>query len=88
MSVQEIESKFEGLTELLKTSSSKIVCSMIIDKLDDYEFNRKAQIIYSKVKEICREQKVQYVFHNEISKSEECFREDKFISATKALAYL
>ena len=63
MPVQEIESKFEGLIEFLKNKFSflKIVISTIINRLDDYEFNRKAQIINSKVKEICREQKVQYV---------------------------
>ena len=87
MSVQEIESKFESLIELLrnKFSSSQIVISMIIDRLDDYEFKRKAQIINSKVKEICREQKVQDVFHNEIKKVRNALEKTK---ATKALAYL
>ena len=27
----------------------------------------------SKVKDICRKHKVQYVFHNDINKTEECF---------------
>ena len=61
---------------------------MRIDRLVDFESNRKAQIINSKVEEICREQNVQYVFYNEINKVKNALEKTKFNSATKALAYL
>ena len=90
MSAQEIESKFECLIELLKNkfSSSKVVFSMTIDRLNDYEFKRKAQTINSKVKDICREHKVQYVFHRDVNKSEDCFREDKIHLSSKGTSIL
>ena len=77
LTIDETENRFEKL-EFVKNkfSTSKIIISMVIDRFGNEEFKQKVQTFSTVLKDICKILKVQYVFHNEINKNQECYRDD------------
>ena len=70
--------RFEELIEFVKNKFriSKIIISMVIDRFSNEEFKQRVQTFNTVLKDICKRFKVQYVFHSEINKNQECYRDD------------
>ena len=73
-----MENRFEELIEFVKNKfgTSKIIISMVKDRFGNEEFKQKVQSFNTVLKDICKRLKVQYVFHNDINKNQECYRDD------------
>ena len=78
LTIDEMENRFEELIEFVKNKfgASKIIISMVIDRFGNDEFKQKVQSFNTVLKDICKRLKVQYVFHNDINKNQECYRDD------------
>ena len=66
---QELLSKeFEDLIEYIqeKHRFSKILISLVLQKMGNYQFNRKTKEVNQFLKDLCLNKKVSYVFHNNI----------------------
>ena len=72
--------KHEELISVVKKKfgSSKIIISMVINRFNE-EFNRKAQTFNTAIKAICKNLKVLYLFHNNINKNQDLFKNDNII---------
>ena len=78
LTIDKMENRFEELIEFVKNkfSTSKIIIIyMVIDRFGNEEFKQKVQTFNTVLKDICKRLKVQYVFHNEINKNQECYRD-------------
>ena len=73
-----LSKKFEDLIEYIqeKLRFSKILISLVLQKMGNYQFNRKAREVNQLLKDLCMNKKVSYVFHNNI-KTDDLFRADK-----------
>ena len=73
-----LSKEFEDLIEYIqeKYRFSKILISLVLQKMGNYQFNRKAREINQLLKDLCLNKKISYVFHNNI-KTDDLFRADK-----------
>ena len=60
---------------------------MVINRFNE-EFNRKAQTFNTAIKAICKNLKVLYLFHNNISRNQDLFRNDKIHLSEKGTSAL
>ena len=84
-----LEIKYEELISMAKKKfdSSKIIISMVINIFNE-EFNRKAQTFNTAIKAICKNLKVLYLFHNNINKNQNLFRNDNIHLSEKGTSTL
>ena len=84
-----LEIKYEELISMVKKKfdSSKIIISMVINRFNE-EFNRKAQTFNTAIKAICKNLKVLYLFHNNINRNQDLFRNDNIHLSEKGTSAL
>ena len=84
-----LEIKYEELISMVKKKfdSSKIIMSMVINRFNE-EFNRKAQTFNTAIKAICKNLKVLYLFHNNINRNQDLFRNDNIHLSEKGTSAL
>ena len=73
-----LSKEFEDLIEYIqeKYRFSKILISLVLQKMGNYQFDRKAREVNQLLKDLCLNKKVSCVFHNNI-KTDDLFRADK-----------
>ena len=83
------EIKYEELIPTVKKKfdSSKIIISIVINRFNE-EFNRKALTFNTAIKAICKNLKVLYLFHNNINKNQDLFRNDNIHLSEKGTSAL
>ena len=86
---KKLEIKYEELISMVKKKfdSSKIIMSMVINRFNE-EFNRKAQTFNTAIKAICKNLKVLYLFHNNINRNQNLFRNDNIHLSEKGTSAL
>ena len=79
-----LEIKYE---ELISTVKKKFIISMVINRFNE-QFNRKAQNFSTAIKAICKNLKCRYLFHNNIDKNQDLFRNDNIHLSEKGTSAL
>ena len=87
---EDVSNKVAILIDIIKEKfkNSKILISIPLYRLGNEPFNRKIQKFGSLVKELCMEKRVTFMFHNNINKESDNFREDGVHLSTKGTALM